>query len=473
MKKILISWLAVDNDFNYDDKNKIAINATGPTVNFHAYHYDHAEHILLCTPDYFKHAQMMVNYLKDSFSRNRRIIIKIVDITGVHENLSAIKNKMENILLKNKDKQIDILLSTGSGIMKIAWYICHTTLNLNTRLLQILSPNDSKDPLKPDLLVLNIEKSPVPVSAIIREQNLNNIPDDANVKIVESIEKQYDKAFKLAQADNVSVLITGNTGTGKEILARYIHKKSPRKNKTFIAVNCAALNDQLLESRLFGHKKGSFTGAYCDQKGVFELANNGTVFLDEIGDISPYMQQALLRFLQEKEIQPIGGKTKKVDVRIIAATNKNILQMIKNEQFRADLFFRLGIDINLPDFKDYSADDKIKWINFLLKIKQKEFRRKEIIELTDDVLNFLVNFDFPGNIRQLINIIDNFYVFANKKADLIDLPEYINDNEHGFSLLLKDVQVKHIKKVLKLFNGNKTRAAKALGISVNNLKAKI
>jgi len=466
MKRLLISWLAVDNDFTDNGKQ---ININGPTVNMHGFHFQYDEHIILYTPNFETKALQLCNYLKSTFS-GRRVTIKPIHLDKVHQNLNIIKNKVETILLENSNKQIDILLSTGSGTMKIAWYICHTTLNLNTKLLQILKLEDSETPHEPDLIELNIEKSTIPVSAIIREQNINKTTKLKDTFIVNSTKEQYNKGLQIAQTDKVSILITGNTGTGKEILARYIHKNSPRRNKEFIAVNCAALNDQLLESRLFGHKKGIFTGAYADYKGVFEQANHGTIFLDEIGDISPYMQQALLRFLQEKEIQPIGGKTKKVDVRIIAATNKNIQKLISSNKFRADLFYRLGISLKLPDFKDYSVADKLEWIDFLIEKKQKQLKRKNKIKITEKLKNFLIGYDFTGNIRELINIIEYFYVFQEKKASLNDLPEYINEEKLETPLNLETVKQLHAKKTYKLFNQNKTKTAEALGISLNTLK---
>ena len=145
----------------------------------------------------------------------------------------------------------------------------------------------------------------------------------------------------MAQTDDVTVLILGESGTGKENLAKYIHKNSIRKEKPYITVNCSAFNDQLLESRLFGYKKGAFTGADKDTIGLFEMADEGTIFLDEIGYISPYMQQSLLRVLQEKEIMPLCGKPKKVDVRIIAATNQNLVKLCEEKHFRWDLYYRL------------------------------------------------------------------------------------------------------------------------------------
>ncbi len=465
--RILLSWLAIFNDFK---ENKI--NEMGPTVNMHAYHWDYDFHILLYTRENETKALQMFHYLKKYFSNQRIKLIKI-EIERVHIDLSVITSKMEAKLMQYSEYQIDLLLSTGTGLMKIAWFLVHNSLKLDTRLIQILSQNDSKDILFPDLHIIDVEKSSTPVSAIIREKNLRKKDIFRQPFISKSLKNVYSKAFKIAQADNVSVLILGNTGTGKEVLANYIHNNSARKHKPFITVNCSAFSDQLLESRLFGHTKGSFTGAYSNYKGVFEQANGGTVFLDEIGDINMYMQQTLLRFLQEKEIQPIGGKTKRVDVRIIAATNKNMKNAIAENKFRADLFFRLGIILDLPNFVDEEINEKNKWIDFFIDIKQREFKRKFALKLENKVRDFLLSYSFPGNIRELINIIDNLYVFDDKIGYFENLPHYSLSSNSVQSMKLADIEKIHISKILQQTGGNKSKTAEILGIVYNTLIAKM
>jgi len=467
MGKILFSWIAMINDF----KPNGDVNETGPTLNIHAHHWDYKQHIILYTKNNERKALQLLNYLRKHFG-HQRTNITLVDVINVYDDLPSIKIKIETLLMRYREDKLDLLLSTGTGIMKIAWYIAHSSLNLNTRLIQILSPADSKDFLIPDLFEIAVEYSKTPVTALIRQNNLSK-KTKPDYLISNSLKIPFKKAFKISQTDIVSVLILGNTGTGKEVLANYIHSNSARKHKPFISINCSAFSDQLLESRLFGHKKGSFTGAFADHKGVFEQANGGTVFLDEIGDISTYMQQSLLRFLQEKEIQPIGGRTKKVDVRIIAATNQNITKLISENKFRSDLFYRLGIILHLPNLKDYTIEEKQNWISYFSKKKQIEFTRKNKLEFNAELMEFLLHYEYPGNIRELINIIDNLYVFAEKKAKLSELPYYLNNTEADCSLKLEDIEKKHISKVLKLNGLNKSNTAKTLGIALNTLKAKI
>ena len=464
MKKIAIGWLGIQKDFI---NNSLKVNDGGPTANFLRYHYsEYSKYILLFTEEYIEKARAFEKFVKQ-YLPYVKLQLQIVKLRNVHQDIPMIKSSIEEIILREKDKEIDIFLSTGSGTMKIVWYIVHTTLGLNTRLVQILPIEESSGHI-PELIIVKVEGySNIPVSAIIREQIQENRYKPFLTKSLKNI---YDKALKIAQTASVPVLIIGNTGTGKELLARFIHINSPRKRKPYKTVNTAAMSDQLLESRLFGYKKGCFTGAHKDFKGIFEQANGGTVFLDEIGDISPYMQQALLRLLQEGEIQPLCGDTKKVDVRIIAATNKSLKSMVKKGEFRSDLFYRLGIMLKLPDFKDYPYQEKLEFINYLITKKQEIYEKN--IKLSKKVINFLLNYDYPGNIRELDNILDYLFILSEDTiAGLEALPPYIENTES--SLSLKDMERIHIQKVLEIYNYNKTRAAKALGIAINTLKNKM
>ncbi len=466
MQKIAIGWLGINKDF----LSETEVNPNGPTLNFLLHHWQYSEYILLFTEDNLGRAAVFERYVKENHPQIRIKKQIVSGIEKVHQDLDVIKALVEKILLGYRNYEIDIFLSTGSGTMKIAWYILHTTLKLHTRLVQILPPEESRDPRKPDLVEVQTQGvSPVPVSAIIREQVIGQ--SRKKPFITASLREVYDKAEKIAVASDVPVLILGSTGTGKELLARHIHCASPRRRKPFRAVNTAAMSDQLLESRLFGYKKGCFTGAHKDFKGIFEQADGGTVFLDEIGDISPYMQQALLRLLQEKEIQPLCGEARKVNVRIIAATNRNIYDLVEQGRFRADLFFRLGIMLHLPDFKDYTVDEKRRFIEYLLKEKQKLYGR-QYPEPDKQLWDFLLTYHYPGNIRELENILDYIFVLSeNDRATIDNLPPYIKTISSGLSL--KEVERRHIEKVLRIFNYNKMQTARALGIAVNTLKNKI
>lgn len=471
MSKILISWIAYNNDFiNHEAKKE------GPNYQFHQYFYK----------DYDKHILLYSSTEQDILTGRLRTLIykdfpkhvieeKLIELSDVID-LDEVKSKIEKLLLDYPDDELDLFFSPGTSIMQVSWFICHTTLGLKTRLLQMRPPQKSSTG-QPELIEIKPVDTPIPVSAVIRQKAIEAKKDydlPERFLMTSTLEPVYDKAHKVAKAD-VTTIIYGDTGTGKEHLAKYIWQNSTRSDKPFIPVNCSALGDQLLESRLFGYKKGSFTGADKDFRGIFEYANQGTVFLDEIGDISPYMQQSLLRFLQEKEIQPIGGKPIKVDVRIIAATNKNLLELCKEGKYRWDLYYRLNVaELELPSLINRGSEDIEEMISFLMEDKRKEYKRKKPLKLDTDVKQFLRNYHFPGNVRELEQVITSFYVYCEEEATMQNLPSRLLNASDSGSLLWRDAEKSHIEKVLKLKNGNKRQAFMALGYgSVNTLVKKM
>lgn len=290
-------------------------------------------------------------------------------------------------------------------------------------------------------------------------------------------------ASKAAETDS-NVIIRGESGTGKELVANAIHYSSKRKDKPFIRVNCAAIPSTLLESELFGHEKGAFTGAVTQKMGKFELADGGSIFLDEIGDIPIETQVKLLRVLQDKEFERVGGiKTIKVDVRIIAATNKNLEEAIKNGSFREDLYYRLNvIPILLPSLKDRKEDIPILIEHFIKKINKK--LGKDIKFVTNKAIKALIKYDWPGNIRELENLIERCITLCDKEyIDFEDIPSYIKnvkDNKEDDIIYLgrnydlekmEDYEYKIIKAALskyKSFN----KAGKALGLTHKTVASK-
>jgi transcriptional regulator with PAS, ATPase and Fis domain len=281
---------------------------------------------------------------------------------------------------------------------------------------------------------------------------------------------------KKIAASNTQVLILGESGTGKELIARAIHYSSPRRIKPLMAINCAAIPENLLESELFGYEPGAFTGAAARKIGLFEVAHEGSLFLDEIGDMPGPMQSKLLRAIQEKEIRRIGGRdTIKVDVRIIAATNKDLTESMKKGEFREDLFYRLNvITIPLPPLRE-RADDIQELIDYFVKKCNKEFG-KRVRGVNDKALEMLKSYHWPGNVRQLQSVIERAVLLGDE--DLItvrDLPDEITkpilatgqmdldlpETGINFEELEKELLVKAMKKT----NGVVAKAAKLLGMS--------
>jgi transcriptional regulator with GAF, ATPase, and Fis domain len=278
---------------------------------------------------------------------------------------------------------------------------------------------------------------------------------------------------------NSNVLITGESGTGKELVARAIHYESSRAEYPFMPIDCAALPEDLLESELFGHEKGAFTGAYEQKKGQIELANGGTVFLDEIGELSLNIQKKFLRFLQEREILRVGGKSRiKVDVRIIAATNRDLESDVKRGAFREDLFYRLNVVIiNIPPLRERKEDIPLLVGHFLNKFNKAN--NKAITTFESDVMRAFMEYDWPGNVRELQNIVERAVVLC--PADTITmqyLPRAIREMHggdilavEGFSLM--GTERKLILGALEKTSWNQTKSAEMLGISRKQLRTKM
>jgi len=335
---------------------------------------------------------------------------------------------------------------------------------------------------------------------ILKLQNISSFQclKEENVYLRQQLEKKYHFGNLIGKSDKMqeiyeliktvsqtdsTVLIQGESGTGKELVANAIHFNSRRKNDPFIKVSCAALSETILESELFGHEKGAFTGAIQRKLGRFELANKGTLFLDEIGDISPTVQIKLLRVLQEREFERVGGtKTVHVDVRIISAT-KYDMDEIKTERLREDLYYRLNtIAIQLPCLLERKED-----IPLLAKYFFNEFRgrtSKSILGFTEGALDLLEQYEWPGNVRELKNVVERAVAICRtEKLQIADLPQEIREIrlkkkliQHEIETLnnvLKAVEKEYLQKILRITQGRKAEAADLLGISRKTLWEKI
>lgn len=299
------------------------------------------------------------------------------------------------------------------------------------------------------------------------------------------IQQVYDRILLTADSDS-TVLIQGESGTGKELVAHAIHYHSHRSDRPFIKVNCSALAETLLESELFGHAKGSFTGALYDKVGRFEASNGGTIFLDEVGDFSPFIQLKLLRVLQEKEFERVGESiSRKIDVRIIGATSRNLKELVRNGLFRPDLYYRLHvIPIFLPPLRERKDDLPLLIDHFIRRFNKKMGKR--IRGVTEEAMAYLWNYDWPGNIRELEHAIEHAMVLSrNSMIGHTELPLEIRRGEEPEtrqdeagqirrnSRLESKIESSMIKKALSEASGNRTLAASILGISRTTLWRKM
>jgi two-component system response regulator AtoC len=310
------------------------------------------------------------------------------------------------------------------------------------------------------------------------KKDINRCYDFPNI-IGESAEMKSIFSFieRIARSDS-TVLILGESGTGKELIATTIHYQSARKDNPLIKVNCAAIPEGLIESELFGHERGAFTGAIKKKPGRFELASGGTIFLDEIGDLPLSTQSKILRVIQERQFERIGGtETLSVDVRIIAATNKNLEEEVKTGKFREDLYYRLNvIPITLPPLRDRKDD-----IPYLVDFFVNKYRKKlsKDISFEKKAVDALLGYDYPGNVRELENIVERCFALSVKPLiTKDDLPSFISKNvKEGALPPLSDIaaeaEKEYILRILKITKGNKTKASDMLGISRKNLWEKM
>ena len=302
-----------------------------------------------------------------------------------------------------------------------------------------------------------------------------------------SVSPEMDKVKKLIlkiAKSNSTVLIRGESGTGKELIARSMHKNSLRTDETFQAVNCAAINENLLESELFGHEKGSFTGAVAEKKGLFEIANNGTLFLDEIGELDIALQAKLLRALQEREIRRVGGiKEIEIDVRVLAATNRDLLKMVEEKRFREDLYYRLNVlSIEIPPLRERRTDLPI-LIDYFVKKHTRGTERK--ITIATDAKKLLTDYSYPGNVRQLESALERAILLCeNDTVTLDDLPPEMTQGAGPSSagdlfklpadgVNFEDVERSLIMQAMGRTDNNITKSAKLLGLTFRTLQYRL
>lgn len=313
---------------------------------------------------------------------------------------------------------------------------------------------------------------------IDKQFNFNHIIGESKV-----MHQVYKMVERVSQA-NTNVLVTGSSGTGKELVARAIHANSPRAKKPFIAVNCGAIPESLYESELFGHKKGSFTGATADKEGVFAAAHNGTLFLDEIGEIPLNVQVNLLRAIQEREVKPVGStQYKKVDVRIVTATNKDLAEEVENGNFREDLYYRLNVvEINLPKLKDRREDIPLLTHHFIDKYNLQMNRAVKGVD--SKAMKVLMSNEWKGNVRELENVIERAVLLTDDQfIHTSDLPssflqdydeeEEITIDSQSLNNAVNSFEKQHIRNVLRQTDGNRSEAARLLSIDPSTLYRKM
>lgn len=374
--------------------------------------------------------------------------------------------------IKNINKNIVVIMMTAYG-----------TIESSVEAMKIGAYTYLTKPLNIDELVITIKQALEYQGLFNKVNELNNqLREKYSYKGIIGKSKEMLKLFELIEKIkdvDVNVLITGESGTGKGLVARAIHYSGKYSRERFVEINCAAIPEGLLESELFGHKKGAFTGADRDKTGKLEYAGKGTILLDEIGDMSLNLQSKLLRVIEQKEFSPVGSnEIIKSEARIIAATNKNLLELIENNNFRLDLYYRLNvININLPPLRSRREDLPLLFEHFI-KLYNKKFG-KNVRKLSSEAERMLLSYSYPGNVRELSNIIERAVLLSEDgdiKEDFIPNEVKINsiiDLDNLYGLSLKSVEKKVIEAALKINQGKRNETARMLGISERGLRNKI
>ena len=373
--------------------------------------------------------------------------------------------------LQAKRPQLPIIIMTGHGTiesaveaMKIGAYDYLTKPFPKEKLFAVVEHTLEQHHLREEnsSLKKELQEQKIPAEPIFRS---------------DTFRQAYDLALTVADSD-LSVLVLGESGTGKELVAAAIHYGSPRKSNRFLALNCAALSETLLESQLFGHVKGAFTGAVQAQKGLLEEADQGTLFLDEVGELSPALQAKLLRVLQGGEFIPVGStKVKRVDVRFVAATNKDLEKEVAAREFREDLYYRLNVfPIELPPLRDRDGDIEPLAEYFLQKIAQKT--RRVVTGIDAEALDALKNYQWPGNVRELENVMERCSIIArDKMIKLAHLPFAKQASQSAdvqiLPLNLRETERMQVIRALRETKWNKSRTAELLGVTRRTLDRKI
>lgn len=474
MQKTLISWIAFRDDFSEG-----AVNEGGPNPSIHLHHYDYDRHILLHlnNEESDDRKGLFRTWLSKKGFENR---VKFLPVRLAQKdliNLERIQNKLTTILMDYREDSLSFFVTPGTKAMHTAWHIEHLNPGWNSQLIQIRPGRHVANGV-PELIQIDFQPQMGALAAIASETELQTPKLKDRIIIAKALSQAYDIADRVALTDKVTTLIWGKSGTGKEEVAKHIWKNSSRKEQKYMAINCSALPDNLLATELFGHTQGGFTDAKMARKGLFRAADGGTVFLDEIGDISPKMQQSLLRVVQERKVQPVGSdETIDVDVRIIAATNKNLLEECSEGRFRWDLYYRLAVvEIQLPQLVEWGIEDLQELIDHLIEQK-KELKNGEKLRFTPKARKALHQYHFPGNVRELENLIARLYVLTDGEVSLEHLPKLIlnakKDSPLKLKYVVKNAEKHHIRKIYQQNKFNKERTARVLDISPNTLEKRI
>lgn len=420
-------------------------------------------------------AGYQINTAVDGVTAINAVQTKLFDVVLCDVKMPKVDGVEVLKFIKANFPAIEVIMLTGVGDLKLA-VECMKIGAYD----YITKPTTSEDLLT--TIDRALERRQLLIDNVVLKGELQRLQGSFEmVGQSEAFRRVLDVAAKVAPTES-TVLIQGPSGTGKELIANFIYQSSERRSEPFVTLNCASIPDTLIESELFGYEKGAFTDARSTKQGIVEIANKGTLFLDEVGDISPIIQPKILRFIQSGEFRRVGGNAVlHADCRILSATNKNLAEEVKAGKFREDLLYRLNvITIDLPPLRDRKEDIPLLAMSFL----RNKMKTKVQKTISTKAMEILMGYDWPGNIRELENVIERAAILCRNDTiqpeDLslpsatLSLPAVTgSDNIIGTAIPLKEIERMHIEGVLRSFRRNKTEAAKILGISLKTLYTKI
>lgn len=468
--KILLSWMAFKNDFDIKFNEAKEFKPGDFTGTLHSDIYKqggYEKHILLTTKPgsegLAKRCNLLKHFIKDTYPEH---VIDFAHLNIAEEdlqNFSIIESTIRSYLQTfEAGEEIHVIAGTGPTALTMVWSSLWISMKNRFRLFLIQRSSHTDDGKRSRLVEI------CPYTNVLLDNKLMEVHFNKalpkNIYSDELVEKEYQKAHMIAQASDVNVLVLGETGCGKDVLAKFIYTNSPLHGKPYRAINCASLPDEVLYSELFGHEKGSFTGAVNKRVGLFEECNSGTLFLDEIGDISPFMQQSLLRAIENKEIKLLGSNTviENVIVRIIAATNNDLYEKCKAGKFRWDLYYRLcTMEICLEPYRNRPLKERQKILKHYFGIAEKKWKTK--VKLTKEAEKIMECYSFPGNFREIYNTTNGLFALGKSTIEAADLPKRFFDVTTAINETYEAALRKHCLAIFEKYKKDLAATCKALG----------
>lgn len=477
MSKVLVSWVATKQDFinSNENSNKITLNENGPHLSLYKefgndfdIHYLLSQHYENENSEITNRLNILVSKLRHTFQKQVQLIY--MDIDDVLS-IGTIKNKIDDLIkFKLKEFNVEVFISPGTPSMQTAWYLlgCELYHRSNITFFRRREQNYNLEGIISPKEIIHFNSSNLTNVVNIRDNSYKGLNTKFHNPFISlSYETVYTNALLLASNNKTTILIQGDEGTGKNFLASYIHYKSNRANKPLVKVNCGAYQNDELEKILFGYEKGAFSNATQLKTGALEQAKGGTLVLEEIDLLPTYLQKRLNNILGSNKIKRIGAVNEiELDIRLIVTTTKDLWNIQNLNLFQRDLYFRLAIaDLKLPSFSEMNISERKNWINYFMETTYTKLEQPYISKITEDTWDFLLNYPFLGNLKEVENLVETFYTFCKEKVTFKDIPKHMIRSNEESNLLLETFIKKHIQEVVNRCSGNITQASKFLGTS--------